>query len=56
MPEMRTSPDDVAPLPPPEADESLPPPASLTPQNTLAPDLPSPTPSPTPEAAPSPEE
>ncbi len=55
-PAMRTSPDDVAPLPPPEADESLPPPASLTPNTTLAPPVPSPTPSPTPEASPSPEE
>ena len=35
---MRSSPDDVAPLPPPEADESLPPPASLTPDTTTAPD------------------
>jgi len=43
---MRTSPED-APLPPAEADESLPPPASLTPDTTTAPD-PSPTPSPTP--------
>ncbi len=50
---MRTSPDDVAPLPPPEADESLPPPASLSPGTTLAPDLPpAPTPSPTPEGSP----
>ena len=53
---MRTSPDDVAPLPPPEADESLPPPASLTPTTTLAPDVPSATPSPTPEATASPAE
>jgi outer membrane protein assembly factor BamD len=52
---MRTSPDDVAPLPPPEADESLPPPASLTPSTTLAPEMPSPTPSPTPEATASPD-
>lgn len=56
MPMMRTSPDDVAPLPPPEVDESLPPPASLTPATTLAPAVPSATPSPTPEASPSPEE
>lgn len=48
---MRTSPNDVAPLPPPEADESLPPPASLAPDTTLAPAVPSPTPSPTPEEA-----
>ncbi len=66
MPMMRTSPDDVAPLPPPEADESLPPPASLTPGTTLAPDVPEeeakPSPTseaeaataPTPEASPSP--
>ena len=53
---MRTSPDDVAPLPPPEIDESLPPPASLTPSTTLAPDVPSATPSPTPEAEASPAE
>ncbi len=46
-PMMRTSPDDVAPLPPPEADESLPPPASLMPSTTLAPAEPSPTPEPT---------
>lgn len=44
---MRTSPDDVAPLPPPEADESLPPPASLSP-DTATPDYMSATPSPTP--------
>lgn len=53
---MRTSPDDVAPLPPAEIDESLPPPASLTPSTTLAPDVPSATPSPTPEAEASPAE
>ncbi|MGI8438083.1 MAG: outer membrane protein assembly factor BamD, partial [Chthoniobacterales bacterium] len=51
MPPMRTSPDDVAPLPPPEADESLPPPASLTPKTTSAPDV-SPTPTPEPSASP----
>lgn len=56
MPAMRTSPDDVAPLPPPEADESLPPPASLTPDTTLAPDVSTASPSPTPEATPTPEE
>ncbi len=50
---MHTSPGDVAPLPPPEADESLPPPASLAPDNTTAPDVPStPAASPTPEASP----
>jgi outer membrane protein assembly factor BamD len=55
-PMMRTSPGDVAPLPPPEADESLPPPASLSPGTTTAPYLPpAPTASPTPEAAASPE-
>ncbi|MEP6810537.1 MAG: outer membrane protein assembly factor BamD [Chthoniobacterales bacterium] len=54
-PMMHTSPDDVAPLPPPEADESLPPPASLTPSTTLAPDVPAAEPSPTPEATASPE-
>lgn len=54
---MRTSPSDVAPLPPPEADESLPPPASLTPDKTTAPPDVPPTPSasPTPEATASPE-
>ncbi|MDQ6764662.1 MAG: outer membrane protein assembly factor BamD [Verrucomicrobiota bacterium] len=53
---MRTSPGDVAPLPPPEFDESLPPPASLAPDTTTAPDLPpSSAASPTPEAAASPE-
>ena len=53
---MHTSPGDVAPLPPPEYDESLPPPASLTPDKTTAPDLPSPpAASPTPEATASPE-
>lgn len=57
-PMMRTSPDDVAPLPPPEADESLPPPASLTPTTTLAPAEPEAeaSPSPTPEPTASPEE
>lgn len=45
---MRTSPSDVAPLPPPEADESLPPPASLSPDTTTAPDYPSASASPTP--------
>jgi len=54
---MRTSPGDVAPLPPPEYDESLPPPASLTPDRTTAPDLPpSSAASPTPEATASPEQ
>lgn len=46
-PPMRTSPGDVAPLPPPEADESLPPPASMMPDTTTAPE-PSPSPSGTP--------
>ncbi len=45
-PSMRTSPGDVAPLPPPEADESLPPPASLDPDTTSAPDVPSASPTP----------
>jgi outer membrane protein assembly factor BamD len=40
---MPGSPGDSAPLPPPEYDESLPPPASLTPDGTTAPDS-SPTP------------
>jgi outer membrane protein assembly factor BamD len=47
-PPMRMNPDDVAPLPPPDLDESLPPPASLSPGTTLAPDVPSASPSPTP--------
>ena len=38
-PPMRGSPRDVAPLPPPDADVSLPPPASLTPDTTTAPAL-----------------
>ena len=42
-PAMRASPTDVAPLPPPEADVSLPPPASLAPDTTTAPAV-SPTP------------
>jgi outer membrane protein assembly factor BamD len=46
-PAMRTSPNDVAPLPPPE-DVSLPPPASLAPDTTTAPAA-----SPTPSAVPS---
>lgn len=55
-PEMRASPTDVAPLPPPEADISLPPPASLAPATTTAPDTsPTPEPSPSPEASPTPE-
>ncbi|MDQ2918975.1 MAG: outer membrane protein assembly factor BamD [Verrucomicrobiota bacterium] len=55
-PIMHTSPGDVAPLPPPEADESLPPPTSLNPDPTGAPDLPPvPTPAPTPEPSASPE-
>lgn len=44
---LRGSPSDVAPMPPPEYDESLPPPASDTPDTTTAPE-----PSPTPEATP----
>ena len=36
-PPMRGSANDVAPLPPPETDLSLPPPASLTPDTTTAP-------------------
>lgn len=53
-PEMRTSPNDVAPLPPPE-DVSLPPPASLAPDTTTAPAAsPTPAPSAAPESSPSP--
>ncbi|MEP6937773.1 MAG: outer membrane protein assembly factor BamD [Chthoniobacterales bacterium] len=59
-PSMRgVSPTDIAPLPPPESDLSLPPPASLLPDTTTAPDVPatppsSPTPEPsvTPDASP----
>src|SRR5204863_484580 len=55
-PAFRNSDAEVAPLPPPEQDSNLPPPASLLPPTTTAPE-PSPTPesSPGPEAAPSPE-
>lgn len=45
-PAMRGSANDVAPLPPPETDLSLPPPASLSPDTTTAP-----APSPTPETS-----
>jgi len=53
---VRSSADHVAPLPPPETDLSLPPPASVAPDTTTAPE-PSPTPetNPTPEASPAPE-
>jgi outer membrane protein assembly factor BamD (BamD/ComL family) len=55
-PTFRNSDAEVAPLPPPEQDSNLPPPASLLPPTTTAPE-PSPTPesSPAPEAAASPE-
>jgi outer membrane protein assembly factor BamD len=53
LPAMRASPNDIAPLPPPESDISLPPPASLEPDTTLAPVV-SPTPAATPEATASP--
>jgi outer membrane protein assembly factor BamD len=52
-PAMRASPSDIAPLPAPESDISLPPPASLEPDKTLAPVV-SPTPTATPEAPASP--
>lgn len=45
---MRMAPDDAAPLPPPEADESLPPPASMMPDTTTAPDTSSAAPTPSP--------
>ena len=48
---MRASPEDVAPLPPPELDESLPPPTSVMPDTTTAPYSSS-----TPEASPTPDE
>lgn len=54
-PEMRAAPTDVAPLPPPETDVSLPPPASLAPDTTTAPAAsPEPSSSPAPEASPAP--
>lgn len=54
-PAMRTSPADVAPLPPPDADVSLPPPASLAPDTTTAPAIsPTPAPSAPPESTASP--
>jgi outer membrane protein assembly factor BamD len=54
-PAMRASPTDIAPLPPPESDVSLPPPASLAPDTTTAPALsPTPAESPTPESTASP--
>jgi outer membrane protein assembly factor BamD len=53
LPAMRASPNDIAPLPPPESDISLPPPASLEPDTTLAP-VASPTPTAIPEAPASP--
>jgi outer membrane protein assembly factor BamD len=52
-PAMRGSANDVAPLPPPETDLSLPPPASLSPDTTTAPpSSPAPETSPAPEASP----
>ena len=52
-PAMRGSANDVAPLPPPETDSSLPPPASLSPDTTTAPaSSPAPETSPAPEAPP----
>lgn len=49
-PSMRLNPADVAPLPPPELDDSLPPPASMTPDTTTAPDVSPASASPTPES------
>jgi len=49
-PAFRNSDAEVAPLPPPEQDSNLPPPASLSPPTTTAPE-----PSPNPEASPAPE-
>jgi outer membrane protein assembly factor BamD len=55
-PALRGSANDVAPLPPPETDLSLPPPASLSPDTTTAPAIaPAPETSATPEASPAPE-
>jgi outer membrane protein assembly factor BamD len=55
-PAFRNSDADVAPLPPPEQDSNLPPPASLLPPTTTAPEpSPSPGASPAPEAAATPE-
>jgi len=56
VPAMRASPTDVMPLPPPETDLSLPPPASLAPDTTTAPPTsPSPNNSPTSEPSVTPE-
>jgi outer membrane protein assembly factor BamD len=49
-PAFRNSDAEVAPLPPPEQDSNLPPPASLSPPTTTAPE-----PSPSPESSPAPE-
>ena len=55
-PSFRNGDAEVAPLPPPEPDSNLPPPASLLPPTTTAPEpSPSPAPSPAPEAAATPE-
>jgi len=56
-PQLRGGDSEVAPLPPPEQDSALPPPASLAPQTTTAPDsspAPDTSPTPAPEASPSP--
>ncbi len=53
-PAMRGSPNDVAPLPPPETDAALPPPASLMPDTTTAPASDTSDASPSPDAAASP--
>jgi len=56
-PAMHGSPADIPPLPPPESDLSLPPPASLAPENTTAPaSAPFPDLSSTPEPSPVPQE
>jgi outer membrane protein assembly factor BamD len=52
-PQLRGGDSEVAPLPPPEQDSALPPPASLQPPTTTAPE---PSPTPTPEESPAPEE
>lgn len=46
---------EVAPLPPPDQDSNLPPPASLAPSNTTAPEPPPSEPSPSPEASATPQ-
>lgn len=55
QPAFHNSDSEVAPLPPPEQDSNLPPPASLSPPTTTAPEPPSSESSPSSEASPTPE-